>query len=183
MSGLLSRLFCPRETASTPPELEIGLRAMWPGDLDEVLGIERASFPRSWRWHKRDFRGVFDPDCPAQGHVALAAGGQEAFTIVVGFAVSWPNGRHDLVIESLAVRPCFRRRKVASRLVEYVAERCLEAQLLRPPRRFRALVRERNLAAQLFLKSSGWRAAGMIARPWLGCAEDGIKFRKWIGRK
>ena len=83
---------------------------------------------------------------------------------------------HTIMLDNLAVLPEFRRLRVASRLLGEMEDR----PMVRPPKRFRAVVRESNLIAQLFFKFAGWRACGMLRRPWDGIGEDGIKFRKWV---
>ena len=149
----------------------IDIRAMWPGDEEEVRRIEAASFPLADQWTVEDFYQVFDPAAPTNGHVALAAGR------IVGFCVTRIANIGTLVLENLTVLPELRRLRVASRLLGNIEDR----KMVRPPQRFRTVVRESNLAAQLFFRFAGWRATGMLTRPWKGIAEDGIKFRKWIG--
>jgi hypothetical protein len=71
-----------------PPSLAIDVRAMWPGDVPQVLKIEAASFPLSDRWTAEDFQQAFDPGSPASGHVAVAAAG------IVGFCMTRRDERH-----------------------------------------------------------------------------------------
>ena len=150
------------------PALDI--RAMWPGDEQETMRIETASFPLRDQWAIEDFYQVFDPQSPANGHVAIAAGR------IVAFCVTRILDEHTIMLDNLAVLPEFRRLRVASRLLGDLEDR----PMVRPPKRFRAVVRESNLAAQMFFKFAGWRAVGLLKRPWEGIDEDGIKFRKWV---
>ena len=168
--SILSRLFCGIESRACKHCPDIDLRAMWPGDEEAVMQIEAASFPVADQWTVEDFYGIFDPASPALGHIAQAAGR------IVGFCVSRILDEHTLMIDNLAVHPVFRRLKVASRLLADLAGR----QMIAWPKRFRAVVRETNLDAQLFFRATGWRAIGMLRRPWDGIEEDGIRFFKRV---
>ncbi len=172
--NLLTRVAAMFHDRGYPRSVALDIRAMWPGDEQETLRIEMASFPLCDQWAIDDFYQVFDPQSPANGHVASIReyAGAPAGRIV-GFCVTRIIDEHTIMLDNLAVLPEFRRLRVASRLLGDLEDR----PMVRAPKHFRAVVRESNLVAQMFFRFAGWR---MLRRPWQGVAEDGIKFRKWI---
>ena len=166
-SKVLARESAGRQWRSVP---DAHLRAMWPADLEQVLLIERACFPRTYAWESDDFCRCFALESRNLGWVVEMAGR------LVAYAVLWVLNPHILVLDNLAVLPSFRRMGIASLLLLQIEESRAACR----PLRLRALVRERNLPAQLCLRAAGWRAVGLLKRPWEGIDEDGIKFRKWV---
>jgi ribosomal-protein-alanine N-acetyltransferase len=154
-------------------DLEIHIRAMWPSDMEQVLLIERASFTAAAAWDAEFFLPCFMPGKLLMGFVAEAAGR------LVGYAVQWDGEIDALELESIAVLPEFRRRKIGSRFLEHMLERAREMKI----KRLRTLIRERNLAAQMFFRASGWRWTKTEKLPWNGLDEDGYRFYKRVLRK
>lgn len=83
------------------------MRPLVAGDIPEVLGIERATFPTPWTV------GMFDDELKAPGrrYLAAVAGG----TIVAYGGIMVVDG--DAHVMNLAVDPAHRRRGIASRLL------------------------------------------------------------------
>jgi ribosomal protein S18 acetylase RimI-like enzyme len=146
------------------------IRAMWPADLEQVLLVERVSFPRQYWWQAEDFRRCF---CPQTRNVAQVV---EMAGRMVAFCVTYAQDHRTLMIDSVAVLPAFRRMGLARCLLGRVEQKSFWCV----PERLRALVTERNLEAQLFLRACGWRAVGMQTRPWKDSEDDAIKFFKRI---
>ena len=98
---------------SDTAEPAIRLAPMALDDLDEVLEIERASFPTPWS------RGAFRYEL-TQNRVArsvvLRVGRQ-----LVGYLCLWEIG-HEIHVTNLAVHPSFRRRGAARALLGHVME-------------------------------------------------------------
>lgn len=143
-------------------------RWMLRGDWDEVLAIERASFPSPWT--AEDFRRVL-----RQRHV-LAHVAIDQHGAVVGYCVAIHHpDRFELI--NLAVAPDERRAGVGGALLERLASR------LTPQRRreITAAVRESNLDAQLFFRAAGFRARAIL-RACFDNDEDAYLMRYTLGR-
>lgn len=81
-------------------------------------------------------------------------------------------------IVQMAVDIGFRRRGVGRFLVETLGRKCLQANR----GTLTAIVRESNLAACKFLRSTGFEASALL-RDWFeDTAEDGYQFEKKLGR-
>lgn len=171
--GIFSRLkFHPAEMSpawsATVPGPESHIRAMWPGDLEQVLIIERLSFPDEYAWQSADFNRCFAMESRNLGYVVELAGR------LVAYAVVYACAPHALLLDNLAVLPAFRRMGLAKRVLAEIEK----PNSFSRPMRMRAVVRECNLPAQLTLRAAGWRAVGMSRQPWPDCDEDGIRFFK-----
>jgi ribosomal-protein-alanine N-acetyltransferase len=142
---------------------------MWPADLVQVLVIEKICFGPD-AWEAVDFRRCFVAQSPRLAHVAECAGR------IVAYSACRMIDFRTVMVENLGVLPPFRRSGIAGQLLARI-----EAQLCGyTPERMRAVVRESNLPAQLLFRSAGWRAVGMLRRPWPDCDDDGIKFFKRV---
>jgi len=144
------------------------VRPMCADDVPYVLAVERASFPSANAWGRRDFMRCFVLGDPHFGWIAEAAGQLIAFAVTENNRSIW--------IRNLAVLPEFRRRGVGRLMLESIKRAALKFE----HGTLRAIVRERNLSAQLFFSACGWRAVGISPRPYDDCDEDGIRFLRRI---
>ena len=162
---ILSSLIGCRETEERPALL----RAMYPGDVDYCLEVERACFGAE-AWDGKDFACVFDFDLEDRGltygMIAEAAGR------LVGFGVAHRVGR-SVTIMNLGVLPAFRRKGIGRILLESLCQPTMRCE----PRTLHALVHETNMDAQRFFHALGWRATQVVRRPWKHLEEDGYRFR------
>lgn len=138
----------------------IGVHIRWMirRDMAEVLAIEEESF--EFPWTADDFKR-----CLRQRHVMpMVAEHKER---VVGFMIYELHKRRFHLL-NVAVHPEYRRRLVGSQLIQSVTKK------LSPQRRTRVegLVRETNLAAQLFLRSMAFRAVATARGAYDDTTED-----------
>lgn len=143
--------------------MEVFVRVLQPGDLADVLGIERVSFEVPWT--DDEFRRCLSQSQTA-GLVAEADGRP------VGFVI-FELAPKQLELLNLAVLPDVRRQGVARALIGHLIER-LPAQHCE---RMHLVIRETNLAAQLFFRAAGFRAVGLLRDYYDDVAEDGIAFQ------
>lgn len=125
--------------------LQPHVRWMIRRDLPEVLAIEAASF--EFAWSEEDFlRALRQRNCI--GMVAEING-----DAVIGYMV-YELHKYAIAITNMAVEPHFRRRGVGRAMVTKLKSK------LSSHRRtsIDVLVRETNLAGQLFLRDCGFRA-------------------------
>jgi len=130
-------------------------------DLDEVLAIERASFPTPW---SRDSFLFEIRENPFAWNVVLREGGR-----VRAYACLWTVDR-ELKINNIAVHPAARRRGFGRKLLASVLERgrkvgCVQAALE---------VRPSNDAARAMYESFGFRAVGRRKGYYQDTREDAI---------
>jgi len=140
--------------------LAVDVRWIEPRDIAAVLAIERSCF--LYPWKKRDLNRVLGKKGNA-GVVAEVRDAVKAFIIV-----RRPYSRRGIApmeILNLAVDEQFRRRGIGRKLVQSIDNR---AGIV-------AEVGELNLDAQLFFRSLGFRATGIIPQPFDDC-QDGYRF-------
>jgi ribosomal-protein-alanine N-acetyltransferase len=127
-------------------------------DMQEVLGIEQASFP--YPWELKDFYHILQPK-KTWGKVCEIDGK------VVGFII-YHTDRDAYNIVNLAVHPDYRKRGVGRALVDDMLEK------VHPLRRHEArlTVSEQNLDAQLFFREIGFKATKVL-RAFYGPDHDG----------
>lgn len=130
-------------------------------DLDEVLAIERASFPTPWS--RESFLFEIEEN-PFAWNVVLREGRR-----VVAYACLWVVDL-ELKINNIAVHPGARRRGFGRRLLREVLERgrargCVEAALE---------VRPSNDAARELYRSFGFRDVGRRKGYYQDTREDAI---------
>ena len=152
--------------AGLGPDSLVTVRRMVPADLDAVLAIERASFAVPWT--ASTFRGLIRRQ-GAGGWVA------EVGDEVVGYAVVW-SVADQAELGNVAVAEPFRRRGVASRLVDAVV-----AWLRgRGVRELFLEVRESNEGARRLYAAHGFaelgRRKGYYTRP----REDALVLRRVV---
>ena len=136
--------------------LRVQLRWMIRRDMREVLGIEQDAFP----WSDEDFtRCLRQRNC-----IGMVA---EAGDSVVAFMI-YELHRTRLHVLNFAVRRSHRRFSVGTQMMEKLATK------LSAERRDRILleVRERNLPAQLFFRSLGYRAISVLKDFYEDTTED-----------
>jgi ribosomal protein S18 acetylase RimI-like enzyme len=137
------------------PPLNVDCRAFEARDLPEILRIERGSFPASSgdpAWTQKQFATI-----TARAAVSMLIA-EDSFRRVRGYIV-WQRGKDFLEVLNLAVDPEARRRRIACQLINML-RRTLTVDVR--SRSIQVSVPEENLAAQLFFRSSGFRARGTV---------------------
>ncbi len=142
--------------------MRVHLRCMIRRDMAEVLAIDKASF--EFPWVEEDFlKCLRGRNC--SGMIA------EFDERVVGLWIYCMHKKH-LEIISLAVHADFRRRKVATQIIEKMKGKLAIGRR----QKIIVVVRETNLRGQKFFASMKFRAVKCMRRPWLNDDEDGIGF-------
>ena len=145
---------------SSPHKQELGVHIRWMirRDMQEVLQIENRGF--EFPWTEEDFiRCLRQRNC-----IGMVAEHEQQ---VVGFMI-YELHKNRLHILNFAVSPQFRRLGVGSQMVTKLISK------LSPQRRTRILleVRETNLPAQLFFRTSGFRATTVVRDFYDDTTED-----------
>ncbi len=142
----------------------VTLREMEDGDLDQVMAIERVSFRTPWtvNMFKSELRARISRNLVA---LAGACGRQE----IVGYVSFWAFA-DESHLNSLAVRSDFRRRGVASKLLEAMVERSKKEGALRGTLE----VRESNQAAIALYERYGYVVAGRRPNYYDDTKEDAL---------
>jgi [ribosomal protein S18]-alanine N-acetyltransferase len=122
----------------------IKLRPGGPADLDEIRAIQERS-PEAARWKAEDYLAY-------QVLVAVDEVAADTTTVVAGFLVWREAGPGEAEILNLAVAPGYRRRGIATML--------LNAVILQGPGVFYLEVRESNRAALEFYAKLGFESVG-----------------------
>ena len=133
------------------------------GQLHGVLAIERQSFRNPWTVAEFQFL--------AEDGRALNVGLWRDRHLV-GYAIGYAEGA-DFHLASLAVEPAWRRRGLATRLLESILEKAWS----RGCTTCRLEVRPSNRAAQGLYKKLGFKAAGEIPRFYTCPEEDALQLR------
>lgn len=145
----------------TPERDSLSIEPMAFGDLDSVLGIERASFPTPWS--REAFLYELEQNQVARAWVARMA------DEVVGYLCVWEVGA-ELHITNLAVHPAWRRHGVARTLLGTVLEdarrRQLTVALLE--------VRPSNREARGLYESFGFNLTGRRKGYYADTGEDAL---------
>jgi [ribosomal protein S18]-alanine N-acetyltransferase len=131
---------------------KIHLRGVEVSDLDSIMRIERASFDSPWS--RKDFIRCMTSD---GGLGAVAQCG----TRIVGFSIIQKR-RSTVELLNLAVDPAYRRRGVATALVD----NAMHPNVVGRRNRIGAIVWERNLVAQLFFREMGFLCVRTISGHW-----------------
>jgi len=116
-------------------------------DLGACADIDSHSHPKT-AWTVQDFCNFLGWECNG-GHVAVREGRIVGFLLYQG-----DRARRCLHLVRLAVLPVWRRRQIGSQLVQYIRERLQTF----PDVKLWALVHERQLPVQCFLRANGFRA-------------------------
>lgn len=132
--------------------------------LEAILDIERRSFDDPWPEDK------FVSTLRRNGVVGLSAfaGNEETGPLVAYCIYSLDKGH--ITILNLAVHPQHRRNKIATRLVAKIKEKLSKGRRIR----IVSTVSEANLAAQLFLRSEGFKCDAILPRHYEH--EDAYRF-------
>lgn len=145
---------CVRKKPSKPPDMpghnmELKIEPLTLSDLDEVMRIERLSFPNPWT------RGMFESELknPVSSALAARAVGKAAGGIIA-YCVFWIV-QGEAHILNLAVDPDWRRKGVAVTLLQSILD------YMRPRTVFEVFleVRTSNIAAIRLYKGLGFREA------------------------
>jgi ribosomal-protein-alanine N-acetyltransferase len=140
----------------------VTITAMTLEDLDEVLRIERASFPTPWS--RAAFRYELTQNRVARCLVIRAPG-----TAVLGYLCLWEIG-HEIHITNLAVDPAHRRQGLARALLALVLDdaraRGLTLAFLE--------VRPTNVEAIGLYESLGFRSIGRRKGYYFDTGEDAL---------
>lgn len=163
-----------------PRCLRVNIRPMVRQDIDAIMEIDSAGNPFPW---SRDdfaafFRGVVgeaDNEFPPLTYVAELA---VQPTYLVGFLVYHSDIRTSLIhICNIGVHPSCRRRRVGSQMLAHLMSR-------KDNRRVEAIMPERALEGQLWLRAMEFRAESIVHQAFGGVggidgdveAEDGYLF-------
>lgn len=145
----------------------IRIEPMRAGDLVVVSHVERACFDDPW--DDRELRHLFRRR-DGVSRVARRLGWP------IGYVMCVVDGS-EVAIMTLAVVPHYRRRGVGTMLVDALKERVCRGRR----ECVSAWVRERNLPAQLFFRSCGFRWVETERLPWAGLDEDAYVMEWKIG--
>lgn len=150
------------------PQKQINVNIRWLIRLDmgEVLKIEHESFEVSWT--DKDFLSCF-----RQGNcIGMVA---EYDQKIVGFMLFELHKSH-LNILNFAVATDARRQRVGSQMAQKLIEKFVSKMHLKRSA-IGVMVRESNLAAQLFFRESGFRAVSVLRNHYEESDEDGYLMR------
>jgi ribosomal-protein-alanine N-acetyltransferase len=143
---------------TSPAQTRVHIRWMIRRDMPEVLAIEHASF--EYPWCEEEFLRVLrQRNC-----IGMVA---EYGERIVGFMI-YELHRNKIHVLDFATLPEFRRRGVGRQMILKLVGK-LSAQRRN---RIALYVRETNLAAQLFYRVNGFRAAEVIREHFLDTGED-----------
>jgi ribosomal-protein-alanine N-acetyltransferase len=144
--------------STSPAQTRVHIRWMIRRDMPEVLAIEHASF--EYPWCEEEFLRVLrQRNC-----IGMVA---EYGERIVGFMI-YELHRNKIHVLDFATHPEFRRRGVGRQMVQKLVGK-LSGQRRN---RIALYVRETNLAAQLFYRVNGFRAAEVIREHFLDTGED-----------
>lgn len=141
--------------------MNIRLAEMIESDIDEVLEIERASFPSPWS--KMMFLNeLSNPN----SRIILAKGESDE---ILGFICFW-NVAGEIHILNLAAHPGHRRQGIGKRLLTHV----IESSIADGAGLFALEVRSRNRTAISFYKSFGFKEVGIRKGYYADTGDDAV---------
>lgn len=141
--------------------MNIRLTEMIESDIDEVLEIERASFP--FPWSKKMFLNeLSNPN----SRIILAKGESDE---ILGFICFW-NVAGEIHILNLAVHPGHRRQDIGKRLLTHV----IESSIANGAGLFALEARSRNTTAISFYKSFGFKKVGLRKEYYADTGDDAV---------
>jgi ribosomal-protein-alanine N-acetyltransferase len=142
-------------------------RSMTESDLDQILPIERDSFPAPWT--RENFLHELRRN-PHAWNVVVCEGVE-----IVGYAAMWIL-EDELHINEIAVRADRRRQGTGTRLMERILKEAVERGC-----RWASLeVRPSNVAARKLYENLGFRVAGHRHAYYRDTGEDGLVLKKPI---
>lgn len=143
---------------SSPAQSRVHVRWMIRRDMPEVLDIENASFDHPWR--EEDFLKVLrQRNC-----IGMVA---EQADRIVGYMI-YELHRNRIHVLDFATHPEFRRQGVGRQMIAKLAGKLSHQRR----NRIALLVRETNLPAQFFFKTTGFRAVEVIREHFADTGED-----------
>lgn len=148
---------------------QITLRPMTLDDLNRVAAIDRASFPTPWP--REAFRYELQRNRGSVCWVAETVG-NDGGRIVVASIVIWLVGQN-AHIGTLAVKPDYRKRGIAQRLLARTLLICLE----RGAQQATLEVRTSNAAAQQLYQKFGFEEIGIKEDYYKDTHEDALVMR------
>jgi ribosomal-protein-alanine N-acetyltransferase len=134
---------------------------MTEADLDEVLDIERASFPTPWS------RGNFEfelRDNPFAGNVVI-----RERDVLSGYACFWIVDT-DLRLNNIAIAPASRGRGLGARLLEWVIQKAVAAEC----EEVTLEVRPSNAVARKLYETRGFLEVGRRRGYYQDTGEDAV---------
>lgn len=145
---------------------KVGIRPMAEGDLEEVMAIERASFPSPWT--AGAFRGEMSP----RGFAFVAEEGGRVKGYIVFRLI-----RGEVHVLNLAVAPDCRRKGVGKELLRFLVDFCTPKGAVV----FWLEVREGNLPAVGLYRHMGFRVKGRRPRYYRDTGEDALIMELFMG--
>jgi len=139
---------------------EITVAPMTPADLDEVLVIERHSFPSAWS------RGSYERELRNRNSYYFAARHEDGLVGYIGMWVVVDEAH----ITTLAVHPGCRRRGLGSHLLRLLIEHARQHGV----GRVTLEVREQNLAAISMYRTFGFQQTGVLQGYYGDTGENGL---------
>ena len=149
---------------------EFIIRPMWREDLNDVLRIEKVSFPSPWP-ERLFLKELTNPVSDLFVALAPNLGGDH----VVGYIVCWLVAG-EVHVQNLAAHPQFRRLGIASALLEYA----LSYYRHRGAQNIYLEVRKYNLTAQQLYSKFHFRSVGVRRRYYSDTGEDAIIMERSI---
>jgi ribosomal-protein-alanine N-acetyltransferase len=145
---------------------QVAIEPMAPGDLEEVLAIERQSFPSAWSRdsYERELRS------DSSHYFRARSGG-----VLVAYAGMWIV-YEEAHITTIAVHPQWRRQGLAGRLLRVLIRLAWQ----RGTARLTLEVRERNEAARALYRSLGFEEKGVLPGYYGDTGENGIVMWKLL---
>lgn len=150
--------------------MNIRLTEMTESDIDEVLEIERASFPSPWS------KSMFLNELSNPNSSIIIARGESGG--VLGFICFW-NVAGEIHILNLAAHPGHRRQGIGKRLLTHV----IESSMKNGAALFLLEVRSRNSTAISFYKSFGFKESGIRKGYYADTGDDAILMEWEQGNK
>ena len=145
---------------------EITVAPMAPADLDEVLVIERHSFPSAWS------RGSYERELRNRSSYYFAARHEDRLVGYIGMWVVVGEAH----ITTLAVHPGCRRRGLGSHLLRLLMEHARQ----RGAARVTLEVREQNVAAISMYRTFGFQQTGVLRGYYGDTGENGLVMWKVV---
>ncbi|MCJ7749694.1 MAG: ribosomal protein S18-alanine N-acetyltransferase [Armatimonadetes bacterium] len=139
---------------------EITVAPMAPADLDEVLVIERHSFPSAWS------KNSYERELRNRSSYYFAARHEDRLVGYIGMWVVVDEAH----ITTLAVHPGCRRRGLGSHLLRLLIEHACQ----RGATRVTLEVREQNLAAIAMYRAFGFQQTGVLHGYYGDTGENGL---------
>ena len=150
------------------PRCGESIRPMMPTDLDQVMAIERSSFPFPWS------TGFFLEELRVECARSLVV---EIKGSIVGYVLFWllPD---EIDVHNVAVHTEFRRRGIGRVLLEHVIEQGRRRKLMRVTLE----VRDSNVPAKKLYESMGFIKTGIRKGYYGDNGEDALVMALFLGR-